>query len=102
MSFSETYATSEVHPIDIVDDTTMEFRIGAAIDTGFPFVLAGPAGLVLDEEAFFADAVGQSIGVLAAWDTDPTVRSLLSSSDRSAISRTWSRTMCGTSTQVGW
>jgi peptide/nickel transport system substrate-binding protein len=41
--------------IDIVDDTTIEFRIGTAIDTGFPFVLAGPAGLVLDEETFFAD-----------------------------------------------
>jgi peptide/nickel transport system substrate-binding protein len=41
--------------IQIVDDTTIEFHLGAAIDTGFPFVLAGPAGLVLDEESFFAD-----------------------------------------------
>ncbi len=41
--------------IEIVDDTTIEFHLGTAIDTGFPFVLAGPAGLVLDEESFFAD-----------------------------------------------
>jgi peptide/nickel transport system substrate-binding protein len=41
--------------IVIVDDTTVEFHFVAALDTGFPFVLAGPAGLVLDEEAFFAD-----------------------------------------------
>ncbi len=41
--------------IEVIDDTTIEFRIGAAIDTGLAFVLAGPAGLVLDEESFFAD-----------------------------------------------
>jgi peptide/nickel transport system substrate-binding protein len=41
--------------IEIIDDTTIEFRLGTAVDTGFPFVLAGPAGLVLDEEEFFAD-----------------------------------------------
>jgi peptide/nickel transport system substrate-binding protein len=52
--------------IDIVDDTTMEFRIGAAIDTGFPFVLAGPAGLVLDEEAFFADELTPDEDIIEA------------------------------------
>lgn len=41
--------------IEIVDDTTIEFHLGTALDAGFPFVLAGPAGLVLDEESFFAD-----------------------------------------------
>jgi peptide/nickel transport system substrate-binding protein len=41
--------------IEVIDDTTLEFNVGGAIDTGFPFVLAGPAGLVLDEESFFAD-----------------------------------------------
>jgi peptide/nickel transport system substrate-binding protein len=54
--------------IDIVDDTTIEFRIGAAIDTGFPFVLAGPAGLVLDEEAFFADELTPDEDIV---DTQP-------------------------------
>lgn len=46
---------TNIETIDIVDDTTVEFRLNATIDTGFPFVLAGPAGLVLDEEGFFAD-----------------------------------------------
>ncbi len=46
---------ANLETIEIVDDTTIVFRLGAAIDTGFPFVLAGPAGLVLDEESFFAD-----------------------------------------------
>jgi peptide/nickel transport system substrate-binding protein len=41
--------------VDIVDDVTVDFRLGTAVDAGFPFVLAGPAGLVLDEEQFFAD-----------------------------------------------
>lgn len=52
--------------IEIVDDTTIEFRIGAAIDAGFPFVLAGPAGLVLDEEAFFADELTPDEDVIEA------------------------------------
>lgn len=46
---------TNIENIEIVDDTTVEFRLSATIDTGFPFVLAGPAGLVLDEEEFFAD-----------------------------------------------
>jgi peptide/nickel transport system substrate-binding protein len=46
---------SNLEGIEIIDETTIEFHLGTAIDTGFPFVLAGPAGLVLDEEAFFAD-----------------------------------------------
>jgi peptide/nickel transport system substrate-binding protein len=52
--------------IDIVDDTTIEFRIGAAVDSGFPFVLAGPAGLVLDEEAFFADELTPDEDIIEA------------------------------------
>lgn len=52
--------------IEIIDDTTIEFRIGAAIDTGLPFVLAGPAGLVLDEEAFFADELTADDDIVAA------------------------------------
>lgn len=41
--------------VEIVDDVTIDFKLGTTLDAGFPFVLAGPAGLVLDEEAFFAD-----------------------------------------------
>ncbi|WP_309708863.1 ABC transporter substrate-binding protein [Pseudolysinimonas sp.] len=46
---------TNLESIEIVDDTTVEFHLGGTVDIGFPFVLAGPAGLVLDEEAFFAD-----------------------------------------------
>jgi peptide/nickel transport system substrate-binding protein len=52
--------------IVIIDDTTIEFHLGSSIDTGFPFVLAGPAGLVLDEEAFFADELTPDDEILDA------------------------------------
>ncbi|GHF07769.1 ABC transporter substrate-binding protein [Pseudolysinimonas yzui] len=52
--------------IEIIDDTTIEFHLGTAIDTGFPFVLAGPAGLVLDEEAFFADELTPDADIIDA------------------------------------
>jgi peptide/nickel transport system substrate-binding protein len=52
--------------IAIVDDTTIEFHLGTAVDTGFPFVLAGPAGLVLDEEAFFADELTPDADIVDA------------------------------------
>ena len=41
--------------VETIDETTVEFHLSAPVDTRFPFVLAGPAGLVLDEEVFFAD-----------------------------------------------
>lgn len=44
-----------IEAVQIVDDTTIEFRIAADVDTRLPYVLSGPAGLVLDEETFFAD-----------------------------------------------
>lgn len=46
---------SNLDSVEIVDDVTIDFRVGDEFDAGFPFVLAGPAGLILDEEAFFAD-----------------------------------------------
>ena len=46
---------SNLEAIEIVDDVTIDFRLRTTTDAGFPFVLAGPAGLILDEEAFFAD-----------------------------------------------
>jgi len=44
-----------IDAIELVDESTVQFRFDTAADSRFPFVLAGPAGLVLDEEAFFAD-----------------------------------------------
>lgn len=41
--------------VDIVDDTTLLFHLTRSPDAGFPYVLAGPAGLILDEETFDAD-----------------------------------------------
>lgn len=52
--------------VEIVDDTTIEFHLGTAVDTSFPFVLAGPAGLVLDEEAFFADELTPDVDIIEA------------------------------------
>jgi len=44
-----------IDSVDIVDDTTLTFRVQTDLDTSLPYVLAGPAGLVLDEESFYAD-----------------------------------------------
>lgn len=52
--------------VEIVDDVTIDFRLGTSYDAGFPFVLAGPAGLVLDEEAFFADELTPDEDILDA------------------------------------
>lgn len=57
---------AELASIDIVDETTMEFRVSAAADTGLPYVLAGPAGLVLDEETFFADELTPDADIVEA------------------------------------
>lgn len=43
--------------LEAVDATTVVFHLGSDQDAGFPFVLAGQAGLILDEEVFFADQV---------------------------------------------
>lgn len=51
--------------VEIVDDVTVDFGFGSP-DAGFPFVLAGPAGLVLDEEAFFADELTPDEDILDA------------------------------------
>ncbi len=55
-----------IDSVDLVDDTTIEFRFSTAVDSRFPFVLAGPAGLVLDEEAFFADELTPDEDILDA------------------------------------
>ncbi|HWH96744.1 MAG TPA: ABC transporter substrate-binding protein, partial [Pseudolysinimonas sp.] len=57
---------SNLESIEIIDDTTIQFHLGSEIDTGFPFVLAGPAGLVLDEESFFADELTPDDDILDA------------------------------------
>jgi peptide/nickel transport system substrate-binding protein len=50
----------------IVDETTIEFHLTTAVDVRFPFVLAGPAGLILDEEAFYADELTPDDEVIQA------------------------------------
>lgn len=55
-----------IDAVEIVDETTVVFRLGAAADSRFPFVLAGPAGLVLDEEQFFADELTPDEDILGA------------------------------------
>jgi peptide/nickel transport system substrate-binding protein len=50
----------------IVDDVTIDFHLDTSFDADFPFVLAGPAGLVLDEEAFFADELTPDADILDA------------------------------------
>lgn len=52
--------------IETLDDTTIAFHLQSEIDTGFPYVLAGPAGLVLDEESFFADELTPDADILEA------------------------------------
>lgn len=52
--------------LQIVDETTVEFHLGTPTDTRFPFALAGPAGFVLDEEAFFADELTPDEDILEA------------------------------------
>lgn len=44
-----------IEAVQIVDETTIEFHVATDVDTRLPYVLSGPAGLVLDEETFFAD-----------------------------------------------
>lgn len=55
-----------VESVEIVDPMTVEFHTDAPLDTGLPFVLAGPAGLVLDEETFFADELTNDDDILDA------------------------------------
>jgi peptide/nickel transport system substrate-binding protein len=55
-----------IDSVDLVDETTVDFRFGTTADSRFPFVLAGPAGLVLDEEAFFADELTPDEDILDA------------------------------------
>ena len=52
--------------VELLDETTVEFRFDTEVDSRFPFVLAGPAGLVLDEEAFFADELTPDEDILDA------------------------------------
>lgn len=48
---------ANVEEVEAIGDTTIVFHLGSDRDAGFPFVLAGQAGLILDEESFFADEV---------------------------------------------
>ncbi|MEO5535114.1 MAG: ABC transporter substrate-binding protein [Pseudolysinimonas sp.] len=49
-----------------VTATTIEFHLKTATDASFPYVLAGPAGLILDEEQFFADELTSDADILTA------------------------------------
>ncbi|MEO8527958.1 MAG: ABC transporter substrate-binding protein, partial [Pseudolysinimonas sp.] len=49
-----------------VDASTIEFHLKTATDASFPYVLAGPAGLILDEEQFFADELTSDADILTA------------------------------------
>jgi peptide/nickel transport system substrate-binding protein len=55
-----------IDTVQVVDDTTIEFRVPTDVDTRLPYVLAGPAGLVLDEETFFADELTPDEDILDA------------------------------------
>ena len=44
-----------IDEVEILDDTTIAFHLPTTVDSALPYVLAGPAGLVLDEETFDAD-----------------------------------------------
>lgn len=52
--------------VEIVDETTINFHLQTTADTRFPYVLAGPAGLVLDEEVFYADELTPDEEILEA------------------------------------
>jgi len=65
--------------IEVIDPTTVAFHLGSGPDASFPFVLAGPAGLVLDEEAFFADELTADEDIL---DTEPFAGPFVLSSSR--------------------
>jgi peptide/nickel transport system substrate-binding protein len=75
---------SNVDSVEIVDDVTIDFRLGTGFDAGFPFVLAGPAGLVLDEEAFFADELTPDDDIL---DSQPFAGPYVLESARDGVLR---------------
>lgn len=52
--------------VEAVDETTVVFHLATDDDATFPFVLAGVAGLVLDEEVFFADTATDDVDIVAA------------------------------------
>jgi len=55
-----------IDEVEIVDDTTIAFHMPTTVDTSLPYVLAGPAGLVLDEESFYADELTPDDDIIAA------------------------------------
>jgi peptide/nickel transport system substrate-binding protein len=55
-----------IESVEIVDDITVAFRVQADVDTSLPYVLAGPAGLVLDEESFYADELTPDDDIIEA------------------------------------
>jgi peptide/nickel transport system substrate-binding protein len=55
-----------IDSVEIVDDTILEFHVPIAIDTTLPYVLAGPAGLILDEESFYADELTPDADIIDA------------------------------------
>lgn len=57
---------SNLESIEATDATSLVFHLRAGPDAGFPFVLAGPAGLILDEETFFADELTSDDDILDA------------------------------------
>lgn len=57
---------ADLEAVEAVDDTTIVFRLRDRVDVGFPFILAGPGGLIVDEESFFADAITPDEEIIAA------------------------------------
>lgn len=62
--------------------TTIEFHLKTPTDASFPYVLAGPAGLVLDEEQFFADELTSDADILTA---QPFAGPFTLSADRAGV-----------------
>lgn len=48
------------------DDRTVVFRLRSAVHMGFLYALAGPLGLIVDEETFFADALTPDEDIIGA------------------------------------
>ncbi len=51
--------------VEAVDDTTVVFHLKAANDQVFPQILSSPAGPIVDEEVFSADAVTPDADIVA-------------------------------------
>lgn len=57
---------SNVASVEAPDATTVVFTLTTPDDEGFPEVLAGPAGVIVDDEVFAADALTPDADIVAA------------------------------------